>query len=201
MTTHNCRVCGTTLNIDNWSPSNQKGNHQICKTCNSAKSRLWREQNPEEYRVRFTEQSRKNGFQPFNDNAACSMYLGVHIAERVLSHVFKNVKRMPHCNPGYDFICGRGYKIDVKSSCLRTYAGHSPHWMFTIDKNTTADYFLCLAFDNRKDLNPMHIWLLPGRDFNHLVCTTISTTKISKWDEYKLDISKVSACCDVMRSH
>jgi len=200
MTGHNCRVCGDVLTTDNWSPSNKKGNHRICKMCHSAAVRLWRELNPKEYRSRFTKQSRKNGFQPFNVNKLCSMYLGVHVAERVLSNVFKNVERMPNCNPGYDFVCGKGYKIDVKSSCLRTYSGHSPHWMFTINKNITADYFLCLAFDNREDLNPIHAWLLPSDDFNNLVTSTISTANISKWNEYNIPLDKIIACCDVMKA-
>ena len=49
-------------------------------------------------------------------------------AERVLSKVFKNVIRQPHYTPGFDFICGRGFKIDVKSACMRT----SGSWMFHI---------------------------------------------------------------------
>ena len=98
-------------------------------------------------------------------------------------------------NPGYDFICNRGKKIDVKSSCIRR--GNT--WIFRINYNTIADYFLCLAFDNRADLNPMHIWLLPSNITSHLSGASIGFSTISKWDEYRLDISKVSMCCDLMR--
>ena len=95
------------------------------------------------------------------DNKECANYLGIHIAERLLSKIFENVTRMPYGNPSYDFICKKGYKIDVKSSCIRK---NRNNWSFGIDKNQIADYFLLLAFDNRKDLNPLHIWLIKGNE-------------------------------------
>jgi hypothetical protein len=61
--------------------------------------------------------ARKYGAKPLNENRDCSQYLGIHIAERVLSNIFENVKRLPLHNHGYDFICNKGYKIDVKSAC------------------------------------------------------------------------------------
>jgi hypothetical protein len=70
-------------------------------------------------------------------------------------------------------------------------------WLFTINHNTTADYFL--AFDNRKDLNPLHVWLLPGIVFSHLASTGIRPSTIDKWDAYQQDISKINTCCDTIR--
>lgn len=139
------------------------------------------------------------GHRPFNENKECGMYLGCHVAERVLSHVFKDVEVMPLMHPGYDFICNKGMKIDVKSSCIRRNGRSLGKWQFNITHNTTADFFLCLAFDNRKDLNPLHAWLLPGSKFNHLIGTTISISTIHKWDEYRLDLTKILGCCDTMR--
>lgn len=118
----------------------------------------------------------KNGYKNFSDynlkrshllgknnsmskNKSCSLYLGVHIAERILSKVFENVQRMPNKNQGYDFICKNGFKIDVKSSCL-CKKGNS--WNFNINNNKIADYFLLLAFDTRESLNPKYIWLIKG---------------------------------------
>lgn len=122
-------------------------------------------------------------------NKECTMYLGVHVAEQVLCRVFKDVEVMPIGNRGYDFICN--YKlIDVKSATL----GKNGSWAFQIRRNTTADFFLCLAFDNRKDLTPLHIWLLPGEKFNHLRGASICPSTIHKWDEYRLDLKKVSDC-------
>ena len=148
-------------------------------------------------RARFYKSHGLNGGSITNHE--CPAYLGVTVAERVLSKVFKNVKRMPYKNPGYDLICGQGYEIDVKSSVMR---GTRVAWSFGINHNRIADYFLCLAFDNREDLNPMHIWLIPGRKINHLAGLSISVTTIDKWSQYELTdkLDKVIACCNVMRS-
>lgn len=130
-------------------------------------------------------------------NTSCATYLGVNVAENMLSNVFNNVIRMPTRNHGYDFICGRGYKIDVKAACLNT----RKQWAYRIDKNTTADHFLCIAFDNRDDLTPMHIWLIPGNDVSHLVGTTISPSTTERWYKYELHdkIHDIVECCNVMR--
>ena len=132
-------------------------------------------------------------------NPNCGAYLGCIVAEKVLANVFKNVQQMPNCNPKYDFICGKGFKIDVKASCgVKNYPNS---WIFGIRRNKIADYFLCLAFDNRKDLNPKHIWLIPSSVINHLSCATISRSTLEKWTEYelmdKLDI--VVSCCDTLK--
>lgn len=129
-------------------------------------------------------------------NRACSAYLGCYIAERVLSNVFKNVQMMPIGHPGYDFICGNGYKIDVKSATFGTKYHRAS---FNIRKNVIADYFLCIAFDNRTDLNPLYMWLIPGDDINHLNATGVSISTIDKWNKYEIGVDKVVACCDTLR--
>ena len=50
------------------------------------------------------------------NNKNCSNYLGITIAEQLLSKIFKYVERMPYRNRGFDFKCVHGYMIDVKSS-------------------------------------------------------------------------------------
>lgn len=140
-----------------------------------------------------------NGGKPATENKQCPAFLGVHVAERVLSKVFKDVKQMPPNYMGYDFICNKGKKIDVKSACLVSDGTQSGRWGFHIHRNKIADYFLCLAFDNREDLNPLHIWLIPGHIVNHFKGTSIAESTLSKWDEYKLDISKTIACCNNMK--
>ena len=168
-----CRKCGVELTDENWYPSYRKRNTRICRRCNSIQT----------------------GHRPFGETPNCSHFLGIHVAERVLSHVFKDVMRMPHNNPGYDFVCNKGKKIDVKSACMRGAGG----WAFDIRRNTTADYFLCLAFDNREDLTPLHVWLIPGSKFNRFKNASISISTINKWDEYQLDLSRISECCDTLR--
>ena len=133
-------------------------------------------------------------------NRECSSFLGVYVAERVLSHVFKNVNKMPMNNPGYDFICSRDYLVDVKCSCKHHIKKKVDRWMFNIRKNQIADYFLFLAFDNREDLNPLHIWLIPGDKINDHINVCVSESRLDKWDEYKLDIYKVTKCCDMLRN-
>ena len=142
-----------------------------------------------------------HGGKPASENKQCPVFLGVHVAERVLSKIFKDVREMPYGHKGYDFICNKGKKIDVKSSCIyiSKRGNRSDSWSFCIKKNKIANYFLCLAFDNREDLNPLHIWLIPARVINHQVCASIAKSTLSKWDEYKLDINKVTACCGIMK--
>jgi hypothetical protein len=194
-----CRDCKVILDSENWHPSQKKQNSQICKECQSKSYKQWREENPKRAKalqIKHSQQrAEKRRNTPFNGNKDCSSYLGVHVAERVLSKVFKDVEVMPRNHPGYDFICNKGKQIDVKSSCIHK----DGLWSFYIKHNTTADYFLLLAFDNREDLNPLHAWLLPGDRFSHLARATISKGIIHKWDAYRIDISKISDCCDTMR--
>ena len=128
-------------------------------------------------------------------------YLGVYIAERVLSIVYPNVKRMPYGNPGYDFVCGKGFKIDVKSSCLVHSPNRREKWEFAINHNKTPDYFLCLGFDNRSDLDPMHIWLIPGRVVNMRTGINISNLpkSLSKYAQFEKSIDKLNSCCEELK--
>lgn len=190
-----CRVCDAKLNEANWHPSQRKRNERICKECTIKKGRQWRKINPEKAKAIATRQRRKRGVRPFDKNRKCPVFLGVHVAERVLSHVFIDVERMPILNPGYDFVCNKGKRIDVKSSCICK----DGRWHFNIYHNPIADYFLCLAFDNREHLTPLHAWLLPGIKFNHLIGTSIRPSTVGKWDAYRLDLTKINTCCDAIR--
>ena len=163
----------------------------------NARQRLYRKENPEKAKASSIKAHRKNGALPMNENKECSSYFGVHINERLLRHKFNDVEVMPYGHTGYDFICNHGKKIDSKSSCIRK---NRTGWSFTIKHNTTADYFLLVAYDNREDLNPMYIWLIPGHVLNHLVTASISPSTIHKWDEYKQNIDEVRLCCDEIRS-
>lgn len=137
-----------------------------------------------------------NNDRRMRKNRDCTLWLGCYVAETLLYKVFKNVERMPMHNPGYDFVCNKGWKIDAKSSCLHKNGG----WSFTIKRNTKADYFFCVAYDNRKDLNIIHIWLLPGEKFNHRSGVSISPSALDKWDKYEQPLDKVIKCCDSMKA-
>ena len=138
-----------------------------------------------------------NKLRPINKESA--QYLGITCAEEVLEKIFKNVKKMPSNNSGFDFICGKGYKVDSKASCIHIYDKQSNNWTFGINKNKTADYFACLAFDNRDDINPLYFWLIPGNIVNDKTKIAISESTINKWDEYRQDINKVINCCNNLK--
>ena len=164
------------------------------------RNRQYRENHREERKESARQYSYAHGTQSMSENKGCSLFLGVHVAERMLSHLFKGVARMPHGNPGYDFICGKGQKIDVKSSCEQISSSGTKQWRFSIKHNTTADYFLCIAFDNRNELNPQHIWLIPGDIVSHLTSAAISETTIDRWTEYEKPVGDAIVCCNVMKT-
>lgn len=140
----------------------------------------------------------KHGNCTSQTNKSCSNYLGINIAEHVLSKVFKDVEIMPRNNPGFDFICNKGYKIDVKSSTL---GGNGNTWSFAIKRNKTPDYFLCLSFDNIYNLTPQHVWLIPCEIVNNTVKISISKSTIKKWSKYELTnkLDDIIMCCNVMK--
>lgn len=149
--------------------------------------------------IGFTTGFFKSSSGGIKNNKNCPGFLGVYIAEHILSHIYHNVKRMPYGHRGYDFICGKGYKIDVKSACLKE--NHPNLWGFSIKRNKIPDYFLCLAFDNREDLNPLYIWLIPGYILNNKFGTSISKSTLNKWKEYEQSINKVITCCNKCRKN
>lgn len=140
------------------------------------------------------------GIQPYYQNKDCSAYLGIHVAERVLSNYFKHIQQMPMGNPGFDFICGKGQRIDVKSSTRHNRNMVAEGWQFYINHNKVPDYFLCIAFDNREDLNPEHVWLIPGDVLNDLKYATISETTLKRWSKWEKPIDKVISCCNTLKA-
>jgi len=174
------------------------GNRWGCAQCNRENARRFYHDHS------YLDRLHERGIcQPISENKGCAKYLGVYIVERVLAHVFKHVQRMPIDNPGYDFICGKGMKVDAKSSCLRhDRRCRSTHWNFGIKRNPIAEYFILVAFDDRAHLNPLHIWLIPGHLLRHFMSLTITNNEqgIAKWQEYERPLDKVVVCCDTMRS-
>ena len=145
----------------------------------------------------------KRGNAPMEDNHECPQWLGVHIAERALSGFFDNIERLPVGTSGGDFRCGKGFLIDVKSACLRVQPMHNtPCLHFTIKRNVVADYFLCLGFSDRESLQPIHVWLIPGKEINHLTGLIIGMGKrsLKRWSKYERPLEKVIVCCNQMKS-
>ena len=138
--------------------------------------------------------------KPKPTNKQCATYLGVIIAEEILNQVFKNIKRMPYGNPGFDFVCNNGFLVDSKASCIRINGKYN-NWSFTINKNKIPDYFALLAFDNRTDLTPLYFWLIPGNVVNDKQLISICESNISKWNEYRQDIDKIISCCNMLKGN
>jgi len=197
-----CSKCKALKSVDEFykSPKDPSKYRSLCKDCWYIQSRKWLSEHPKkqrEYVIRYRE---KNNGYTMDKNTKCSSYLGIYIAESLLSKVFNNVERMPNNNPGYDFICGKGYKIDVKSSCIRYHCNRAGSWDFNIRYNKIPDYFLLIAFDNRENLNPQHIWIIPGNVLNYKRSLTISTSTIYKWETYERSINNVIAYCDTLKA-
>ena len=192
-----CNKCGKELIVgENWYASQRKIDNYTCKRCQKEQARLRRKANPEKARAASTRNNRKRGHLPMNENDECAAFLGVCVNEKLIRHRFKEIKVMPFGNPGFDFICNKGMKVDAKSACLNKRG----RWMFAINRNTIADYFLCVAYDDREHLNIMHVWLIPGRDVNRFTGISISPSTIHKWDKYIYDIEGFSSCCNAMKN-
>lgn len=141
----------------------------------------------------------KAGHKSMYKDKTLPQYLGIVIGERLIRHLFNDVEVMPHGNPKFDFICNKGKKIDVKTSSTLLEGDKYPHWGFKIKRNTTADFFICVAFDNRTDLNPLHLWMIPGKEINNHSGIQISPSTIHKWDKWKRDIDNAQLCCAEIR--
>jgi hypothetical protein len=210
-----CNKCGENKPLDSFPIRNDRpsGRQSRCKDCGNeynrthkAEYKAWCDSNRDHINEYARSYNHKTGrCLPIGENKESSSYLGVYIAERVLARYFDYIERMPACNPGFDFICSKGFKIDVKCSCLieRTYFGKYTYtsWRFNIGRNTVADYFLLLGMDNRDSLTPLKIWLIPGDDINSLsgIGITNSIKGVSKWVKYERPIDRVMVCCDEIR--
>ena len=104
----------------------------------------------------------KSGHEPLGFNKDCSAYFG-EFAERIMIQTFDGAKKMPPCNPGFDWTCKRGDKIDNKARCLSHECDRS-RWKYPIRQNNIADWFILSAWDDRESLNPLHVWVFHKED-------------------------------------
>jgi len=177
-----------------------------CLECRNALKRQWKQDHPDKYQerqARYNQHRRERpGHTQMADNPKCTLYLGYFISETVLSREFKNVKRMPVTHPGYDFECNRHFKIDAKSSCLVNASRGGSYWQFTIKCNKVPHFYLLIAWDNRDNLNPIHIWLIPAALINMKKIIYIGNTEksLAKWKKYERPLTNVLSCCKTMRA-
>jgi hypothetical protein len=208
-----CTKCSECLENDKFSKRVGKGDglQSWCKRCVSTYEKSYYQDHIDLYHANRTTSSarsvawrhRTGRARPMTEAIDSTVFLGVVIAERALSKFFDHIEHMPYGNKGFDFRCGKNFKIDVKSACLYHPARGSSSWAFHIKKNHIADYFLMLAFDDRSSLEPQHVWLVPGCVVNDrkTVHVTNNLPSLTRWRMYEKPIDRVVCCCDKIRQH
>ena len=202
ISTKTCSKCGETKLLDEFSrDKSRKDSRQVyCKKCSNKQNRKYRQEHKEYSKEWYKETGReKQGSISMYENKLCSLYLGIVIAERLVRQLFKDVEMMPNGFPGYDIICNKGKKINVKAACITLVNKKYSRWAFFINRNTIPDFFILVAFDNLTDLNPLHLWMIPGEEINHQGGISIYTSTIHKWDKWKRDIKDAQLCCAKMK--
>ena len=151
------------------------------------------------YRNRMRWYTHSHGLnQPYNENKLCGLYLGVYIAEQILSNYFNSMEKAPMHTKGYDFICGNGFKIDVKSSSRRLSTIGKKVWQFDLRCNHVADYFLLIAFSEREHPMPLHVWLVPSDLYRDQQKIGISDNikSLNRWKQYERPIAGIIEKCN-----
>lgn len=161
------------------------------------------------YRDHQREWRHETGRQfPKEDNPDCSAYFG-DFTESLMIQTFECTIRMPYGNPGYDWTCKRGDKIDNKGRCLSYRPGQSPRCKFYIGYNNIADWFILSAWDSRDNLNPLHVWafhnddIVRGRKFWRRDTFTITNTPecLKEFEKYEVTdrLYKLKELCDKLK--
>ena len=207
--TKTCSKCHETKSLDEFPDrkDSKDGKRGACKKCvkkyhekyNQEHKEEMSEQHKEYRREHKNEIIQKRGCHTMYKNKKSTLYLGIVIAERLIRHLFKDVEVMPYGNTGYDFVCNKGKKIDVKSGRV-TFSDGRPRWTFNIDYNKKCDFFILVAFDNLIDLNPLHLWMIPGKELNKQTSASVSPSTLHKWRQWKRDIKDAQLCCAEMRN-
>lgn len=184
------------------------GKRAECKMCRKEYHKKYYQKHREEVKEKVRNHyhndggREKQGKKSMYEDKNCPQYLGIVVAERLVKHLFKDVEVMPYGFPDYDMICNKGKKINVKASTIRDAHNKNStvnRWDFHTNYNKDCDFFLCMAFDNVIDCNPLIAWMIPGSEVNHYSKIIISSTTIHKWDKWKMDMSNAQACCDLMK--
>lgn len=128
-------------------------------------------------------------------NKKCPKFLRISIGGRLCKHYFRDVEIMPRSERGYDIVCNKGKKIDVKMSCA-TLKKNSKNqsFNFKIEKNKTADHFILIALDNGNDINILNLWIVPAHEINNKSNITTSIKTMHKWDKWKRDNVELKIC-------
>lgn len=163
-----------------------------CKTWPEYKDKKAQEAGFKDQKEQLKEWRHKTGRNlPAEDNPDCPSHFG-DFTENLMIQTFEGAIKMPPNNPGFDWMCKKGQKIDHKGACLR-YWHKSPRWQFNIRHNSVADWFILSAWDDRDSLSPLHVWafhkndMVRGRKFWRRTAFTITNTQkglkeLEKWE-------------------
>lgn len=136
-----------------------------CKTITEYLDKCAKDIGFENETERMREYRHNTGRQiPMQYNPDCPAWFGNFIVENYIMKTFEDPIKMPYGNPGYDWICNKGQKIDSKARCLEYKGGKWSGWKFSIKYNIITDYFILSAWDNRDSLNPLHVWIFHKDD-------------------------------------
>ena len=144
---------------------------------------------------------------PKEFNEDCSVHFG-DFTENLMIQTFEDPIKMPYGNPGFDWKCKNGDKIDNKGICLMC-RGYSPYFAFPIRCNNIADVFILSCWDDRNSLNPLHIFafhkndIVRGRKFCKFELFVITNTpkklkELEKW-EVTDRLNKLKEICNVLK--
>ena len=134
-----------------------------CKTVTEYLNNCAQNRGFKDYNECHREYTYNIGRRQIADNPDCSSYFGVYIAENYIIQTFEDPIKMPLNNPGFDWLCKKGLKIQCKARCLN-YSNSTCNFIFPIKRNNIADLFICSGWDNRDSLIPLHIWIFHKND-------------------------------------
>ena len=143
---------------------------------------------------------------PKEENPYCPSHFG-DFTEDLMIKTFEDPIRMPYGNPGYDWTCKRGDKIDSKGRCLiYSKVSNWSGWEFYIDHNNIADWFILSCWDDRDSLNPLHVFafhkndIVRGRKFCEFVTFSITNTpkKLKELEKFEVTnrLDKLKELCN-----
>lgn len=121
-------------------------------------------------------------------------------AERIINNTFsmKEHSSIINWQSPYDFICSKGYTIDVKGSKLiQQYHGKIKLWKkpveiwsFNTKRKTDVDYFICLGFDTEYN-KLLHIWIFKNSNkIKNKSAIIINKKWMDEYLKYEYDIKK-----------
>lgn len=192
-----CPVCGQVLPASNfWKDKRNKvdGLQYKCKECQRKHFKENRS-HINAYKCEWTHRTGRN--KSIAESKDSGVWLGTHITEEAIAELLGDAKKMPLKHEGWDLESKNYGKIDVKAACIFLYKGKNISWLFHINRNQLPDYFACVAFDSRESLTPLHMWLIPAKEINHLVSLTIyeSGTSLKRWKGYEKPIEGLKEIC------